>query len=270
MREVIQIIKAEIVKSHQINFGDKRNYFIVLLWPILLFFTAYYSYKPLSFSEAGWSIFESKEVIIKFLIIGYLAYNCFFSLVRNALFMRNEREEGVLEIIFLSPAKRFALMYGRALGTVIQNVWMFGVFTAFILVYIGGFEKSTLLFFPLVFLLICISAGIWGGLLNTLFLFSRDTLVIFYLLDEPMLLFSGVKMPTAIFPFWAKVISFIFPITYVLYIARGTLMSTETLYELRGAFVALVLLLCIIIFTTSQLLRLAEAHYRKSGNINFY
>ena len=267
MSDIIQIIKAEIIKCHKISFGEKKNYFTILIWPILLFFTAYYSYKPLSFDSEQWSIFTSNESIIMFLIIGYLTYNCFFSLVRNALFMRQEREEGVLEIIFLSPAKRLALMYGRSLGALIQNVWMFCIFAIFIIIFIGGLEMKTFIYFPIVFLLICVSASIWGGLLNTIFLFSRDTTIVFYLLDEPMLLFSGVKIPVSIFPTWAKVISSFFPITYVLYIARGLLMNTLVA---KTTYLILLLILCFIMFITVKLLRIAENCYRENGNINFY
>ena len=75
-----------------------------------------------------------------------MSYTCFWSMVQNAWSMANqERKGGTLEITFLSPANRLAMMYGRALGALIQEVWMFCCFSVFILVYTKAIQFHNIL-----------------------------------------------------------------------------------------------------------------------------
>lgn len=269
MVDFIRIIFIEIKKYSKISLKSKTDYFTTFLWPLLVFIQTFYFYKPFSvMSISKWGFGDSNSVL-SFLIVGLLAYNCFFSLVRTALFMRREREEGVLEIVLLSPANRMALMYGRAMGALIQNTWMFCIFSVLAVVYIDGFTKNPILLL-LVFLLICISACIWGGLINTIFLFSRDAEIIFYILDEPMMLFSGVKAPINIFPVWAKSLSALFPLTYVLFLARGIMADSTNYSQLMIYALFLFFYLLIIIILTFYLLKHAEAYLRENGNVSFY
>jgi len=45
--------------------------------------------------------------------------------------MEIERTNGTLEIIFISPSSKLAMMYGRAIGSLFENIWMFFVFSIF-------------------------------------------------------------------------------------------------------------------------------------------
>lgn len=123
MKKIFLVIKAEIEKQQKHDYHSAFVYLSLLIWPILGFLEVYYTYKP--FSLTGYmGISDSKE-LLAFLGTGFMSYTCFWSMVQNAWSMANqERKGGTLEITFLSPANRLAMMYGRALGALIQEVWM--------------------------------------------------------------------------------------------------------------------------------------------------
>lgn len=204
-----------------------------------------------------------------FLIIGFLGYLTFKSLMQSAWQMGSERKNGTLEMVFLSPANRLAIIYGRALGAIFQNVWMFLVFSILVVYLIGGVPVGNVVYMPICFVLIIITATIWGGLLNVIFLFTRDAGILFMILDDPMLLFSGVRIPTVLFPVWAQMISVIYPLTQVLNIMRGLLIG-EVHNNLIEPIITLLIISVIMILLTFLLLKKAERNARINGEFTFY
>lgn len=269
MFNCIKIICAEIKKYHRASFKSKKTYFTMLLWPVLVFIHTYFVYKPFYGTHITLYGFEDGKDMVNFLIVGLLTYNCFFSLVRSALFMRREREEGVLEIVILSPVNKIALIYGRALGALVQNTWMFWLFSIMLILFTNNFSWNIFELF-MVYLLVCISACVWGGLMNTIFLFSRDAEIIFYLLDEPMMFFSGVKFPINTFKSIGNIIAYFFPLTYVLILARNILFGKIINEFIFLIFVLLIIYMVLMIMLTIFLLKCAEAHLMEYGNASFY
>lgn len=269
MKPVLLVIKAEIVKQQQYDYHSPFVYLSLFLWPVLGFLEVYYTYKP--FSLTGYMGISNSRELLAFLGTGFMAYTCFWSMVQNAWSMANqERKGGTLEITFLSPANRLAMNYGRALGALIQETWMFCCFCIFILVYTKTVRLYNLLLLPLVFVLLIVSSTIWGGMLNSIFMFSRDASVIMDIFDTPMTLFSGTRVPGSCFPQWAKVISLLFPLTYCINIIRFVLNireeKPEWIMDLAGLAVCLGVMGALTIFLTYR----AEKHNRETGALQFY
>jgi ABC-2 type transport system permease protein len=268
MKKTYQIIKAEVIKQHRNWFHSHVIYFSLLIWPIITLMNAYYSYKPFDLSQKVLRGFNSEQSIILFLITGFLGYVCFWSLVQSAWQMGSERQNGTLEIIFLTSASRITIMYGRALGALFENIWMFFIFCVFNMIYIKEISLTNLIYLPLSFIILMISAVVWGGLMNVIFLFSRDASILFNIFDEPMVLFSGVRIPTTVFPLWAKAIAVLFPLTHSLSIIRSLLMKGYI-----ESFVSIYKWLCslfIMVVFTIWMLKKAEKHARQTGNLTFY
>ena len=270
MQNAIKVIGAEIKKQHQHTFHSYTIYFSLLLWPILIFFNTYYTYK--SFNLKKITVFSnsinSNQSLIIFLITGFIGYNFFYSMVQSAWQMSFERQNGTLETVFLSPANRLAIAYGRSLGALFQNVWMFSVFSFIILIGTKNFNINNIVYIPLAFLILTLSATVWGGLMNVIFLFSRDAGILNNILDDPMEFFSGVRVPTSTFPLWAKAISTIFPLTHSLTLVRSILISSNA--PCMNDVVKLGVSLAIIFILTIVLLKLAEKNARNTGNLTFY
>lgn len=171
---------------------------------------------------------------------------------------------------FLSPANRLAMSYGKALGALIQEVWMFCCFCVFIYIYTGTLSFDNLAMLPLIFLILIVSSTIWGGMLNTIFLFSRDASIIMDIFDTPMTLFSGSRIPVKYFPQWAKMISLIFPLTYCINIIRLVLNVQEEENGWIGNLTGLVICLVVMIVITYVLVQKVEKHNRENGQLQFY
>ena len=268
MKKSLFVIKAEILKQQRHDYHSAFIWFSLLVWPILGFLEVYYSYKPFEFT--GYMGMSNGKELLAFLGTGYMAYTCFWSMVQNAWSMANqERRSGTLEIIFLTPANRLAMCYGKALGALIQEVWMFCCFCLFILIYTGTISFSNLVMLPFIFLLLIISSTVWGGMLNTVFMFSRDASIIMDIFDTPMVLFSGSRIPVSCFPQWAKVLSLIFPLTYCINIMRFVL-NVQGRKEWIGDITGLAVCLSVMIAITLLLMRKSEQHNRDTGELQFY
>lgn len=267
----IRILKAEVLKQHRYFFQSKFIYFTLFLWPILAFINEYYVFKPLSINNSIIKMdgLGATQSLIIFLFTGYIGYLCFWSMVQSAWQMNDERNNGTLETIFLSPVNRQALIYGRALGAIFQNMWLFFVFSIFMIAfYYGNIAKFAILL-PLIFIILIFSATIWGGFMNAIFLFSRDASFLFYVFNDPMSLFSGTRIPTIVFPLWAKVISSVFPLTYVLVIIRNIFYQGKLNFNLPDS-AKLAASLLIIGALTAVITKLAEKNSRIKGDWTFY
>lgn len=269
MRKIVRTMKAEIMKQQQY---DYHSYFVwcsLLIWPVLGFLEVYYTYKPFAFT--GYLGIHDSGDLLAFLGSGYMAYTCFWSMVQNAWSMSlQERKNGTLEMAFLTPANRLAMNYGKALGALIQEVWMFGCFCLFVLLYTGTLNWKNLWALPVFMLLLLTSSMIWGGMLNVIFLYSRDASMVMDVFDAPMILFAGTRIPVQCFPLWAKMISLLFPLTYCLNIIRFILGLRNEGHHIFRDLTGLMICLVVMLGVTVYLLRRVERHNRETGELQFY
>ncbi|MFF2019520.1 ABC transporter permease [Paenibacillus sp. NPDC058177] len=261
------IFLSEIKKQNQQNLHSTSVYISLLLWPIISFVGVLYSFKPFDLN-ANQLNFNAKEFIV-FLLIGHLGYLVFNSLSQSAWQMSIEREFGTLEPIFLSPANRFAIMLGRATGALYQNIWIFVVFIISLFFVMDSMNFKTLLYLIPFIVMTFITAVIWGGLLNSIFLFARDSSIIYLIIEDPMELFSGTRVPTEVFPKWGLFITNLYPLSYVLVLLRGWLIEGYT-KNFFSTFFTMSFVLIIMISLTFLLLKRAERNYREKGNLSFF
>ena len=85
-----------------------------------------------------------------------------------------------------------------------------------------------------------------------------------------MELFSGVKVPTAIFPFWAKVISYIFPLTYALEAIRKVFLNGDNLNKIGNFIISSIFIILLMFITINICLKLGEKHAKKTGNMTLF
>lgn len=271
MKQLGSLLLAEIIKEHRHSFHSKMIYFSLLVWPVINFVTAYYSFAPFRMgADSPLARFISYEQLPLFLLTGYLGYIFYWCLVQSSWQMSFERQAGTMEMIFISPVNRLAFLYGRSLSSLIEGVWLFFCFALLALFFVDGIQLSGWWAPPLAFLILLVSAIVWGGFLCVLFLFSRDSSFLYTVLDEPMLIFSGVRLPPMAFPVWAKVISFCFPLTYALQLIRELLMEGASLQAMLPSMGLLAAVLLVLVTATVVLLRQAEKHMKKTGNMVMY
>lgn len=269
MKAFLKTFTAEMTKQHKNYFHSKMIYISLFVWPLLSFVTTYYSFKAFDIKNSKVSYITPENVVV-YLMIGYMCMSFFRSLVQSSWSFSFERISGTLELIYLSPANRVAVLLGNAVSSLFESVFVMMIFSVFILQMNSEVVYMKVLPCVVVFLVITGMAVIWGVFLNALFLFSRDTNFLFTILEEPMELFSGVKVPTTLFPLWAKAISVIFPLTYAIEAARKVVLMGSTLYDIRG-FLGIGVVIIVILFTLIMIIvKIVERHLRKTGSITLF
>ncbi len=117
------------------------------------------------------------------------------------------------------------------------------------IIYTGTLTSENLFLMPVILLLLLVSSTIWGGMLNIIFMFSRDASIIMNILDTPMTLFSGTRVPVSSFPQWAKIVSLIFPLTYCINLIRFVFSFQKSgegwLTNLAGLIICLIVMIVI-------------------------
>lgn len=271
MKGLRRVFWSEIKKSHRLNFHSSLIYFSLLVWPAITYVSAYYSFKPFNLGvNSPLNRFLSSEKIGVFLLTGYLGYIFFWSLVQSAWQMSFERYSGTIELIFLSPVSRMGVIYGRATADLLEGVWLFSTFTLLAAALVSGIHVAGWWSIPLGLLILVVSAVIWGGFLNVIFLFSRDSSFLYTVLDEPMLIFSGVRIPVAAMPYWGKAVALAFPLTYVLQILRELVIEGNGFTQILPSLGILFTVLIVLFLLSGRLAILAERHALKTGNLTLF
>lgn len=271
MIENLNIIRAEMYKQFKHTFHNGLVVFSMLLWPLLSFATAYYQFKPFKFDAILSTLqYLDEASLITFIMIGYFAMIFFRSLVESAWRFSFERTSGTLELIFMSPANRLVLIFANALASLISNVWMFSIF----MIGIFGFTNTLEITNPgmVVFglLLMVVMAVLWGMFLNSMFIFTRDSSFLFTILEEPMELFGGVKIPVQLFPLWAKTIAGVFPLTYAIKLLRQIVFLGSAFSDVKGLIYTSVIICITMFLGTIIMLKLGEKSNRKTGNMALF
>lgn len=269
MKEFFKVVKAECKKQHLNYFHSKMIYVSLFIWPILSFIASYYSFKPFKIINSKIPYLTEENIII-YLLLGYMTMSLFRSLVQSAWNFSFERISGTLELIYLSPASRQAVIIGNAISSLFESVVVMVCFSIGVIMFKKEVLNINYLALIVVLLITLIMAVLWGMLLNSLFLFSRDSGFLFTILEEPMEIFSGVKVPVAVFPFWAKIISVVFPLTYAIEAIRNVILNGSTNVYL-GKFIIIGFSIIIVEYLASILIiNVVEKHSRKTGNFTYF
>jgi len=264
------VIAAEVVKQHRNRTKGRTVFFSMLLWPALAFLTSYFMMLPYRSGEGSVlsRVIPDGQVPL-FLLSGYLVFQLFWTVVQAAWLFELERKDGTLEMVFLSPASKMAFIFGRSLYSLLHGIWMFTVFSGLTFIFVA--DSSAVNWGALLpaLLLILVSAVIWGAALCAISLFSRDSGLLYYIFQNPMELFGGVRIPPAVFPGWATGLSLLFPVTYSLVLVRGALYNDIG----RNWWLALAVLIAgsaVLVICTRHILKIAERHARTKGNWNLF
>lgn len=269
MKPFYKALVAEMRKQHKNYFHSKMIYVSLFVWPFLNFITTYYSFKVFDIEKSKIAYITAENMVI-YLLLGYMCMSFFRSLVQSAWNFSFERISGTLELIYLSPVSRAAVLLGNAVSSLFESVFVMVIFSLLVLLM-----KVEVLFIKIlpciaVFFIVTSMAVAWGMFLNSLFLFSRDSDFLFTILEEPMEIFSGVKVPTVLFPAWAKAISVIFPLTYAIEAVRRVVLTGSSFYEIKEfALIGIAITLILFIFI-SAIIKIVERHMRITGNITLF
>lgn len=275
LRSLWRVMAAEALKQHRLFFGSRLTYFSLFIWPVLQLTTAYYTFKPFldarGFAE-HWSLAANPQGVFLFLATGMLGYTFFWSLVQSAWQFSRERFYGTLELIFLTPVNRLALLVANGTMALFQSTWLFLVFSIGLVTLIGGhgLHISHPAMFLVAFLALLIPAVAWGTFLNSIFIFWRDASFLMTFLDEPTFFFAGVRIPLLALPIWARAVGALFPLTFSLGVLRDVLLEGATLITLWPQLLLLVTFSLVLLLAATWLLKRGEQHARITGSLTLF
>lgn len=271
LKEMLCSMAAEAKKQHKMNFHSRLMYYSMLLWPVLQLMVSYYSYKPFENTQmssviAAWI---GKDKVFAFVLFGSIGYMFFGSFIQSAWRFSFERTAGTLELIYITPASRLGVMLGNALASLFVSAWMFTVFCVGALIFFSDLRVH-LAMLPVAVLALTLPAICWGIFLNSLFMFTRDSGMLYETLQAPMEMFGGTKVPYAIFPLWGKIFGAVFPLTWSIIVLRKIFMQGAGLADIRSELLLLGGMCVLLVLLTVYLLKKAEQYGRKTGNMALF
>lgn len=269
MNGFLKVMVGEMKKQHLNYFHSKIIYVSLFIWPILNFVTTYYSFKPFNIDKSNIPYLNEENMVI-FLLVGYMTMSLFRCLVQSAWNFSFERISGTLELIYLSPASRQGVILGNALSSLFESVSVMICFSVGVFIFEREVLNINYLSLLVVFIITLLMAILWGMLLNSLFMFSRDSSFLFTVLEEPMEIFSGVKVPTTVFPLWAKGISLLFPLTYAIEAVRNVVLNGSSITELGGFIISGLVIIGVLYGASIKIIKVVEEHSRKTGNFTYF
>lgn len=271
MSYFIKVLKAEMEKQHKNYFFSKSIYVSLFIWPLLTFITAYYSYKPFRLDKiVGELSYINEKNLIIFVLIGYMCLMFFRCFVQSAWRFSMERIFGTLEYVYMTPANRLAFIMGNAVSSLLESIWLFVVFTMGVFSLNAAAYKVSIISAIIGIILLIVLSMLWGMLLNALFLFSRDSNFLYTVLEEPMEIFAGIKVPTAVFPIGAKAVSAVFPLTYIAEMMRRIFIRGDGILQIKGFVFISILIGFIMLSATVICLKLGEQYAKKTGNMALF
>ncbi|MDH2428081.1 ABC transporter permease [Sphaerisporangium sp. TRM90804] len=273
LRHAGRVFAAEALKQHRRIFGGKLVVFSMLIWPLMQLAATYYTVRPLAATPgiAGrWPLAADPERLLAFLATGALGFTFFFSLVQSAWHFSFERVTGTLELLFLSPANRLAIVVANGFGALVQNAWLFTCFTVAMFTVLDVARVAHPGMYAVVLLAVLVPAVAWGALLNSLLIFSRDSAFLYTLLDDPMWFAAGVRLPLFALPGWIRAAGSLLPLTGSLAVVRGALLDGQTLGQLTPALLWVAALSAACLLGAVAALRLGEARAQRTGRLRLF
>jgi len=269
MIDFIRVFLAEMEKQKKNYYNSATARISSFLWPLIICASTYYSYAVFNINSLGKYGINSQNDLLLFLLLGLWGYNCFWIMVMNARQILKERENGTLEISFLSPASRMALVYGRAGGGRAQNFSMF-IIVAALSILLGKHTQNgiieTLSKAFINYIILTFSSIVWGGFINAAYMVSRDVGFWFIVCDAPMNLLSGTNIPIVALPLTLQIMAYLFPLTHCLIIMRSV---NAMKFSSRSVILWIASTLAFVMIT-KIILMIAERYNRETGNLQLY
>ena len=183
-----------------------------------------------------------------------------------------EKEQGNLEMYFVSPAPKMAILLGMALGSIINTSLRAGI-----ILVLGTylFQIHFILGNPIlpltIFFLSLVALYALGMLFASLFmLYGREAWHTANLLQDPVYFVGGFYFPifSGIAPFWLQLAASIIPVSFSLDGLRDLLVSNEGFsFAVQRDIIALIVFIAILLPLSKIMLSYMENLGKKEGRL---
>ena len=183
-----------------------------------------------------------------------------------------EKEQGNLEIYFVSPAPRMAVLLGMALGSIVNTSLRAGAILVLgTIMFDVPLKANNPFLTTFVFILTLIALYALGMLFASLFmLYGREAWHTANLLQEPVYFASGFFFPivgSAYAPFWLQVGASLIPVTFSLDAMRKLVILGEPIQSVEWNILVLILFIVVLIPLAKYMLDYMEKLAKKEGRL---
>lgn len=236
--------------------------------PFGLGLTYYFIYLP--FPHDILNVQGFKMPLLDFTLAGQIIYLLFVNMILIGSYFTEERFQGTLETIFLTPCNRFALLLGGSLAGLVNYIWfILGLTSVVFILRIKPHIHS----FPAVFLsigLTVLSTVVMGMLFQVFFVSSRRGNMWATVLQEPVIFVTGIVFPLQYAPRFIQMLACAIPLTYSVLAFRASVFAGATIPQLSNVFIILAGLTILYLVITMYFMRLVDVKLRKEGTLQLF
>lgn len=196
------------------------------LWPLGMYAVAYLAYRA-----AGRGAVSGVDVS-GFLLIGMVGQVMGLSAVwSSGSAIEEERYEGTIAALFLSPASRIAVVFGHGLGGTVFMLPSFAVVVLLGIVTGADLNIASPAAAVLSALALLVASLSLGFLLAVFFVLTRRANLMANVIQHPLYLLSGFIVPRGELPGWLATVSNALPLAHAVDAFRACTLTAATLND---------------------------------------
>lgn len=153
---------------------------------------------------------------VQYVVVGNALQVMSFSAVfAVANITSQDKWQGTLPSLLVTPANRMALFVGRAFFQVLMSTMISATGLVYAALVFGvNFSSADLIGVAIVILITSLAMTSFGLLISGIGLFMRTAIVVANIFLFLSLLVSGVNFPISVLPFWLQPVAYSIPMTY--------------------------------------------------------
>jgi ABC-2 type transport system permease protein len=181
-----------------------------------------------------------------------------------------EKQQGTLQPVLVTPANRMAMFVGRAMFQVLNGMATVFIALAYAAFIFGvDFSSANWITLIVVVAMTALAMTAFGLMLSSVGLYLRTSMVIANIFLFLGLLVSGVNFPVSELPEWLQVVAYAIPLTYGTDAARDAV-AGASLADVGGSLLCMTITGLALILAGYVIFRFFEWLSRRNGTMEQY
>ena len=265
---LLRTARAELLKNIRQSFFTNYMLIFNLMLPFGVGLTYYFIYLPFPHEILNVQGFELS--LINFTLAGQIIYLLFINVMLIGVAFTQERLQGTLETIFLTPCNRFAVLLGGSLAGVVNYFWfILGMISVSFILQVKPHITSVYAVIISVILTL-VSTVVVGMVLQAFFVSSRRGSMWATALQEPMLFVSGIVFPLQYAPRFVQTLALAVPLSFSVLALRASVFAGATVHDLGTVFIFLVCVSLLYCVLTMYCMKLIDVRLRREGTLQLF
>ncbi|HEX5166064.1 MAG TPA: ABC transporter permease, partial [Thermomicrobiales bacterium] len=206
-----------------------------------------------------------------FLLAGMVGMICWYSSVWwTGSAIEEERWEGTIAALFLTPASRVAVVIGHGLGGFIYMIPSFATIVLLAVITGARFNVGSLVAVVASALALLVASLAMGFLLASLFILSRRANLMANIIQHPLYLMGGFMIPRDALPDWLHTISNAMPLAHAVDAFRASMLASASLHDVGNSLLAAALTSSLFVLTGLLGIRRVEDVAKRAGQLDLF